>query len=297
MSCPGSPRQTRAGWARCVVRTGWPVPYDWDVNGFSGSGVTALAAFGVMSGLYLLVRGLDGYRSLIRVSAYLTSSITSIAAGEVRITGAIEAAELTLVSFSRGVPCVYYRSTVGEGGRGAWHRFGIHGGAVDRLSRARCDRHPPGLPATRAVRCAASVRRRDGSRWRRAGEPGDPERGLHAATETDRSRGRAGAPDRQDPRRGQPNHALDGHRRRAYRGVAPHTRRPRDHHRPCTPVLCIGRPAVAAIGNCIRCRRRPRGRRRSRRGARRRFACEGSGHAWGMRPSPASGSADPSLPR
>ena len=38
----------------------------------------------------------------------------SIAAGEVRISGVIEPAELTLVSLLQSVPCVYYRATIGE---------------------------------------------------------------------------------------------------------------------------------------------------------------------------------------
>ena len=75
-----------------------------------------LAAAGVVAGLILLGRGLGGYRSLIRVADTSTSTISSLAAGEVRISGVVEAAELTLVSLLQSVPCVYYRSTVGNGG-------------------------------------------------------------------------------------------------------------------------------------------------------------------------------------
>ena len=55
----------------------------------------------------------------MRVADTSTSPIDSLAAGEVRITGVIEAAELTLVSLLQSVPSVYYRSHIGaedEGG-------------------------------------------------------------------------------------------------------------------------------------------------------------------------------------
>ena len=77
---------------------------------------TVLAAGGVIAGLTLLVRGLRDYRSSIRVGDTSTSTVGSLAAGEVRINGTIEPAEMTLVSLLQGAPCVYYRSTVGRGG-------------------------------------------------------------------------------------------------------------------------------------------------------------------------------------
>ena len=84
----------------------------------SGSGLTTLAGVGVVSGLVLLGRGFAGYRSVVQVSGIGTSSISSLAVGEVRVTGAIEAAELTLVSLLQSVPCVYYRSVVEDAGEG-----------------------------------------------------------------------------------------------------------------------------------------------------------------------------------
>lgn len=78
--------------------------------------VAAVAGAGVVAGLWLLVRGLGGYRSLVRVADMSTSTISSIAAGEVRISGTIEPAELILVSLLQSVPCVYYRATVGTAG-------------------------------------------------------------------------------------------------------------------------------------------------------------------------------------
>ena len=45
-----------------------------------------------------------------------TSSIDAIAAGEVRVSGVVEPAELTLVSLLQSRQCVYYRATVGDAG-------------------------------------------------------------------------------------------------------------------------------------------------------------------------------------
>jgi hypothetical protein len=101
-----------------IVRSGWSVPYDGDVELFSGSGLIGVAGFGIAAGLFLLARGLAGYRTLIRVADTSTSTISSLAAGEVRVSGVIEGAELTLVSLLQRVPCVYYRSTIGPAGDG-----------------------------------------------------------------------------------------------------------------------------------------------------------------------------------
>ncbi len=76
--------------------------------------VTTVAGVGVIAGLVLLARGLGGYRSLVRVGDTSTSTIASLAAGEVRVSGIVEPAELTLVSLLQSVPCVYYRATVGS---------------------------------------------------------------------------------------------------------------------------------------------------------------------------------------
>jgi len=86
------------------------------VDTLRAPGVTALAALGIVAGLVLLYRGLQGYRSQIRVSDTATSAIGSMAAGEVRVSGLIEPAEMTLISLLQSVACVYYRSTVGDAG-------------------------------------------------------------------------------------------------------------------------------------------------------------------------------------
>ena len=83
------------------------------MEGLSDQWLTTVAGVGVIVGLVLLARGMAGYRSLIRVGDTSTSSIASLAVGEVRVSGIVEPAELTLVSLLQSVPCVYYRSTVG----------------------------------------------------------------------------------------------------------------------------------------------------------------------------------------
>jgi hypothetical protein len=74
--------------------------------------VAFFAAGGVAAGLWLLACGLAGYRTAIRVSDTSTSPIASMAAGEVRISGVVEAAEILLVSPLQSAPCVYYHSTI-----------------------------------------------------------------------------------------------------------------------------------------------------------------------------------------
>ena len=76
--------------------------------------VALLAGGGFIGGLALLVRGMGGYRTASRIADTSTSRIGSIAAGEVRLAGVIEPAELILVSLLQSVPCVYYRSTVDD---------------------------------------------------------------------------------------------------------------------------------------------------------------------------------------
>jgi hypothetical protein len=91
------------------------VPYDARVSS-SISWILAASGAGVLAGLGLVVRGLAGYRTALLVADTSTSTIASAAAGEVRISGVIEPAELTLVSLLQSTPCVYYRASVGNGG-------------------------------------------------------------------------------------------------------------------------------------------------------------------------------------
>jgi hypothetical protein len=82
--------------------------------------VAAISGVGVAAGMVILIRGLAGYRSVVRVADTSTSTISSVAAGEVRISGVVEPAEMTLLSLLQNVPCVYYRASVGRAGdRGA----------------------------------------------------------------------------------------------------------------------------------------------------------------------------------
>src|SRR3954454_10199806 len=81
------------------------------------SSVAGLAALGIVLGVWLLLHGFSGYRTAGRIGDLSTSSIASIALGEVRVTGIVEAAELELVSPIQSVPCVYYRSRIEQAAR------------------------------------------------------------------------------------------------------------------------------------------------------------------------------------
>lgn len=69
---------------------------------------------GVGGGLWLLARGLAGYRGATRLDDVPTSRISSMAVGEVRVSGVVETAELALVSPLTSRACVYYRARVRE---------------------------------------------------------------------------------------------------------------------------------------------------------------------------------------
>src|SRR5690349_15202959 len=75
----------------------------------------AMCVLGIGAGLVLLARGFGGYRSAVRVGDTSTSRIASLAAGEVRVTGTIEPAEVTLTSPLQSRECVWYRSHVEAG--------------------------------------------------------------------------------------------------------------------------------------------------------------------------------------
>jgi len=74
--------------------------------------VVAAAVIGLGAGLWLLARGFHGYRIATRIGDTGTSAIASMAAGDVRVAGTIEAAEVTLISPLQSRPCVYYDATV-----------------------------------------------------------------------------------------------------------------------------------------------------------------------------------------
>jgi hypothetical protein len=76
----------------------------------------AVAGAGVAGGLWLLARGLAGYRLATRIGDTGTSPISSMAAGEVRVSGVIEPAEALLISPLQSRECVYYRSSISAGG-------------------------------------------------------------------------------------------------------------------------------------------------------------------------------------
>jgi len=74
--------------------------------------IVALA--GVVAGLGLLLRGFGGYREAARIGDTSTSRIAGLAIGEVRISGVVEPAELTLVSPLQSARCIFYRASIGQ---------------------------------------------------------------------------------------------------------------------------------------------------------------------------------------
>jgi hypothetical protein len=81
----------------------------------AGGLVVALAASGLLGGLLLLARGLAAYRAAQNLAGIATSRIATLAAGEVRLVGVIEADVMTLVSPLQSVASVYFRSQIREG--------------------------------------------------------------------------------------------------------------------------------------------------------------------------------------
>ena len=78
----------------------------------SPSALLPFCLAGIAAGLILLWRGFGGYRNAVTLGDTATSRIDSLAAGEVRISGTIEAGEATLVSPLQSVSCVWYRAEV-----------------------------------------------------------------------------------------------------------------------------------------------------------------------------------------
>ncbi len=76
--------------------------------------VVVLGGAGIAAGLWLLTRGMAGFRRASRIADTSTSQIASAAAGEVRVSGIVEPAELLLTSPLQSAACVFYRSRVDE---------------------------------------------------------------------------------------------------------------------------------------------------------------------------------------
>jgi hypothetical protein len=75
----------------------------------------AIAALvGVVAGLVLLVQGLTAYRQQARIGDIGSSRISSLAAGEVRVSGSVVEAGVALLSPLQSERCVYYRAQVDE---------------------------------------------------------------------------------------------------------------------------------------------------------------------------------------
>ena len=67
---------------------------------------------GLVGGIVLFGRGLMAYRRDRLISSVATSSLDGIAAGEVRVSGVVEAIDQTLLSPLQSKPCVWYRARI-----------------------------------------------------------------------------------------------------------------------------------------------------------------------------------------
>jgi hypothetical protein len=78
--------------------------------------LTGLTMVGLVAGLWLLWRGMGGYRTATRIGDTGTSAVATMAAGEVRVAGTVEPAEVTLISPLQSRPCVYYHASIRSDG-------------------------------------------------------------------------------------------------------------------------------------------------------------------------------------
>jgi hypothetical protein len=77
-----------------------------------GFTVVFLAILGLGGGIVLLARGLVAYRRDRLITAVATSSLDGLAAGEVRVTGVVQAIDQQLTSPLQSRPCVWYRARI-----------------------------------------------------------------------------------------------------------------------------------------------------------------------------------------
>jgi hypothetical protein len=73
-----------------------------------------VAGVAIVGGLNLLWRGFSAYRRAGLIAGTATSTVESLAAGEVRVSGIVEPAEVALVSPLQSARCIYYRASVSE---------------------------------------------------------------------------------------------------------------------------------------------------------------------------------------
>lgn len=74
--------------------------------------LTLIALLCLVGGIVLFAQGLVAYRRDRLISSVATSSLDGIAAGEVRVSGIVEAVNGTLISPLQSEPCVWYRARV-----------------------------------------------------------------------------------------------------------------------------------------------------------------------------------------
>ena len=153
--------------------------------------LTIGSTLGIAFGLALLARGMAGQRRAARIGDTASSTISAIAVGEVRISGVVEPAELTLTSPLQSRTCVYYRAKV-ERVEGRLRADRPRRGACGRLPGPRRERRRPGLPARRPVPRPGRVQGGDELHGRRAarapasGTGSAFQAGLHRPRDPDR---------------------------------------------------------------------------------------------------------------
>ena len=113
------------------------------------------------------------YRTATRLGDTSTSTVASMAAGEVRIAGVVEPAEVTLISALQSEPCVYYRAAVRTPDAMSLPGMATDDAEVDEravgLPGARRLGQRPRLPARCTLGCPSPARHEGRRRARRIG--------------------------------------------------------------------------------------------------------------------------------
>ena len=227
-----------------------------------------LAVIGLAGGMVLFGRGLVAYRRDRLITAVATSSLDGLAAGEVRVSGVVEALDQQLTSPLQSRPCVWYRArieTTGDNSRVLFaEERAVHFRVADGrgtgtfasslpVPAGRSGSRSMAPPASWATNRQASTADAEPGTTRRLPETPD------LTTEAQRAGRHRGSPDghpaaARRPGRGRPvRHEPAGHRDRTVQGVAIGRRGSRSARR--SP--CWGTRFPGATSNSCSSRTRP----------------------------------------